>query len=341
MAAKNELVKFEAPTIVDIIGKDELPKFNEVWTLGELETIRDSVMSGFLRTPTMSELRQFFVICRTRGLNPLAKEIYGYPSWDNRLGREILTTVVAIDAMRRIADETNTYVPGREKLVCDNGALVAAKVSCKKFVQGSWQEFWCRADYAEYCKNTKDGKPRGNWYSMPNVMLLKCAEARALRKGWPQQLKGLYAPEEMEQADSAGRSFANIPAEHVTHEPRKYTPRLEMAPSSAAKIVEPPVKKWTKDDPIPDKVLKSLPKPLHALDGVPLVRMVEDDLEAVVEHGTKAYAAWKAMPHVNQKLLALLQEIVAQASIVLRSHRGNVEPPPPDDSQAPADEVAS
>jgi phage recombination protein Bet len=42
--------------------------------------------------------------------------------------------------------------------------------------------------------------PDGKWATMPHVMLAKCAEAQALRKGWPEDLSGIYAPEEMEQA---------------------------------------------------------------------------------------------------------------------------------------------
>lgn len=42
--------------------------------------------------------------------------------------------------------------------------------------------------------------PSGKWADMPNVMLAKCAEAQALRKGWPEDLSGIYSPEEMDQA---------------------------------------------------------------------------------------------------------------------------------------------
>lgn len=41
--------------------------------------------------------------------------------------------------------------------------------------------------------------PSGKWGEMPFVMLAKCAEAQALRRGWPEDLSGIYAPEEMER----------------------------------------------------------------------------------------------------------------------------------------------
>lgn len=46
-------------------------------------------------------------------------------------------------------------------------------------------------------------EPDGKWKTMPRVMLPKCAEAQALRRGWPEDLSGVYAPEEMDQARMA------------------------------------------------------------------------------------------------------------------------------------------
>jgi len=42
-------------------------------------------------------------------------------------------------------------------------------------------------------KLTKD-----TWRSMPEVMISKCAEAQAIRKGWPEEVGGLYVNEEVD-----------------------------------------------------------------------------------------------------------------------------------------------
>lgn len=43
-------------------------------------------------------------------------------------------------------------------------------------------------------------EPDGKWKTMPHVMLAKCAEAQALRRGWPEDLSGIYAPEELDRS---------------------------------------------------------------------------------------------------------------------------------------------
>jgi len=77
----------------------------------------------------------------------------------------------------------------------------AASVTVWRIVQGQRCAFTATARWSEY-------KPDGNdfmWQKMPHVMLSKVAEALALRKGFPQQLHGLYATEELDQAERRPR----------------------------------------------------------------------------------------------------------------------------------------
>lgn len=56
-----------------------------------------------------------------------------------------------------------------------------------------------RPKYRKEFKGDAQARPDGKWATMPHTMLSKCAEAQALRKGWPETLSGIYAPEEMER----------------------------------------------------------------------------------------------------------------------------------------------
>jgi hypothetical protein len=56
------------------------------------------------------------------------------------------------------------------------------------------------------------------WRTMGRVMLPKCAEAQAIRKGWPEDLSGIYAPEEMERADVIDVTATEVIEEHAKEE---------------------------------------------------------------------------------------------------------------------------
>lgn len=50
----------------------------------------------------------------------------------------------------------------------------------------------------------------GQWGKMPRVMLAKCAEADALRKGWPEDLGNLYVDAEMDRATTLDLTATEI-----------------------------------------------------------------------------------------------------------------------------------
>lgn len=65
-------------------------------------------------------------------------------------------------------------------------------------------EFWKDSGKPKMKKVPKGDvrlEPEGKWKTMPHVMLAKCAESQAIRKGWPEDLSGIYAPEELAAAE--------------------------------------------------------------------------------------------------------------------------------------------
>jgi phage recombination protein Bet len=59
---------------------------------------------------------------------------------------------------------------------------------------------WRSGSNGKYVKRIKTGNkvPNSTWEHMPTIMLGKCSEALALRKAFPDDLGGLYTPEEVE-----------------------------------------------------------------------------------------------------------------------------------------------
>lgn len=184
------------------------------------------------------EFSLFIEICKQQGLDPFKKQIYAQVYNKDKADKRQLVIVTSIDGYRAKAQRSGDYRPAEDgtQFEVDPAAkdaesnpagLVRAIVKVFKFgpdkqwypVAGEarWDEF-APLDYAEYdWVDTGEvwedsGKPKkkripkgkrvlkeGNWRNMPYVMLGKCAEAQALRRGWPEDMSGLYVQEEMEK----------------------------------------------------------------------------------------------------------------------------------------------
>jgi phage recombination protein Bet len=158
-------------------------------TADQLDLIKRTVANG----ATADELKLYLFDCQRQGVHPLDKLVH----FTKRSGK--YTPITSIDFMRIRAADTNEYA-GSDDAVFDMGpmgdTMRAASVTVWRLVQGLRCAFTATARWAEY-------KPEQNdfmWKKMPHTMLAKCAEALALRKGFPRQLAGLYAKEEMDQA---------------------------------------------------------------------------------------------------------------------------------------------
>lgn len=167
-------------------------------TADQLELVKRTVANG----ATPAELQLYLYDCARQGVHPLDKLLH----FTKRGGK--YTPVTSIDLMRIRAAETGEYA-GSDDAAFTNypinqepvSGLFSATVTVWRLVQGQRYPFTATARWSEYYPGDAAGTM---WRKMPHTMLAKCAEALALRKGFPRQLAGLYAKEEMDQADRSG-----------------------------------------------------------------------------------------------------------------------------------------
>jgi phage recombination protein Bet len=164
-----------------------------VVTSEQLDLVRKTVA----KDATPAELQLYLYDCARHGVHPLDKLLH----FTKRSGK--YTPITSIDLMRIRAADTGDCLGISDPIFTGTPKKddFASTVTVRRLVQNQVAEFTATARWTEY-------KPESNdfmWQRMPHTMLGKCAEALALRKGFPKQLAGLYAKEEMEQATSDPR----------------------------------------------------------------------------------------------------------------------------------------
>jgi phage recombination protein Bet len=146
------------------------------------------------------------------------------------------------------------FDPDAKHELCNPRGLVRATGGAERFIHGGWKSVEEEAlweSFAPIIKSGEDedayewvdtgevwadsGKPKkqkrlrtgaqvvekldpkkDGWRKMPDVMLKKCAEAAALRRGWPEDLSGLYVEEELHRSQVIDASYTDLtPSEIV------------------------------------------------------------------------------------------------------------------------------
>ncbi len=166
----------------------------------------------------------------SRQIYSIQRQVY-----DPKLNRKVsrMVTQVSIDGLRLIAERSGLYagqvgpyfsgpLPAI-RAEQEDPAEHSERVDLMRNQEGVgnysvWSDIWSsttypfaakvgviRKDFAEplfsvaywseYCP-IFDGKPSLMWSRFPTLMLAKCAEASALRRAFPQELAGLFTPEE-------------------------------------------------------------------------------------------------------------------------------------------------
>lgn len=177
---------------------------------------------------TNDEFSLFIEVCRRVGLDPFRRHIYAVVYNKDKPDKRKMSIITGIDGFRAVAarnrdyrpdeiEPTITYGDGLKDPVTNPLGIEKATVKAFKLSPDGqwhpvigvayWDEFAPIADEwgkDEFGKWGKTGKQYlgGQWPRMARVMIAKCAEAQALRKGWPEDLSGVYVQEEMARAET-------------------------------------------------------------------------------------------------------------------------------------------
>lgn len=146
------------------------------------------------------EIAYFMNLCKYQKLNPFTREAYLI-----KYGTKPATIVTGIDALRKRAMRNPNY-KGHEAgviVIKGDGSAENRVGSCvlpgeqivggwaKTHVAGYSVPLETTVSYQEYAQDTPI------WRSKPGTMIRKVALATSLREAFPEDLSGLYAPEEM------------------------------------------------------------------------------------------------------------------------------------------------
>lgn len=221
MAIPTDLIKTSKDQIqaaTKYIPRNESPR-------AYLELVQKQIMGTDKkgRARPFQDLLLFLYVCNKTGLDPLTKQIYPIYFWNYKTGKEEMSIVAGIDGLRLIAERTGAY-GGQEDIQFDpeNGEHPEkATAAVHKLIDGKKLTTKATARWSEYAKTNKEGKAIGMWKQMPYLMLGKTAEALALRKAFPNDMSGIYIPEEMQQAQQSEQEALETPEKFATSQKKE------------------------------------------------------------------------------------------------------------------------
>lgn len=158
--------------------------------------------------------------CAHNGLDPWRREAYLV-----KYGNNPAQMLTAKDAFTKRAEANPRYQGSKAGVVVINreGKLenrVGELVLDGEELVGGWADVYVKdyvtpisavVGFRERCQY-KDGKPQAKWASSPGLMIRKCAIVAALREAFPNDVGGMYVPDEMGFAEDETAS-ASVPIE--------------------------------------------------------------------------------------------------------------------------------
>ena len=245
------------------------------WTPAQQKTLEHMGVAG----AEDADLSVFFHVCRRTGLDPFARQIHMIARNANEkdadgnwVKKTKWTIQTGIDGFRLIGHRASgaVSVDAAEWLHEDGswrpawskrwGYPIAARVTIRR----DGQPFTATAMFDEYAATKYGGELTSMWAQRPAGQLAKCAEALAWRMACPQDLAGLYADEEMGQADSVNAKDAEAEQAAAAAPERNAETMLAEAWDDAEKLRK--LLKWSRQRGAPDEYLNRAQQRLDILE---------------------------------------------------------------------------
>lgn len=178
----------------------------------------------FCPQATPAEAYVFNAWCQHNGLDPWKKEAYLV-----KYGNNPAQMLTAKDAFTKRAESNPRYQGSQAGVVVrkEDGTLenrVGELVLEDEEIVGGWADVYVKdyvkpisavVGFKERCQY-KDGKPMAKWATSPALMIRKCALVAAMREAFPNEVGGMYIPDEMEAGaaindeDSAPTAYQDV-----------------------------------------------------------------------------------------------------------------------------------
>ena len=241
------------------------------FTTSQLKLIRRTLA----RACTDSEFDEFIAVASLCNLDPLRRQITPLILSPEDPRRRRLVCWATIDGLRVIAARQGDYRPMETAPIIEVDpsridpdtnpcGIVRAEVRAWKSSGQDWHPVAGEAWWDEYAplRDADGGDHRGGasasaagaphserkkmldgaWRRMGRVMIAKCAEAQALRRGWPDIMAGLYGEEELHalrlHEQTASDLLRKSDEERLRHQIAKRTLWFIFAPGGAFEPVK-------------------------------------------------------------------------------------------------------
>ena len=243
MAVSNTLVKAQPDSnIVEYKAGTETVSLS-------MQDIKNYLVSGG-GAITDSEAYMFLNLCKHQHLNPFLREAYCI-----KYGNNPAQMVVGKDTFIKRARHRKDFDGFKAGVLIQtkDGEIIEREGSfrapgenllggwAKVYIKGLSTPYYAAVEWGEYVQ-LKDGRPNKMWASKPTTMIRKVALSQALREAFPDDMGGLYEPEEINTVD-----MDDLPEEPIPMPKKEHN---ETAEAVEAEVIEA--------DPDEDAVANSL-----------------------------------------------------------------------------------